>query len=416
MCEHWTACSFYPKTTFGGNSGSGVDVWKGRKVDPGSVTHGRKQFARSHTPSHRRIACLSVAPWNPYLRLLYGHLAAHGFELVEHPRFSLMWLWRARSSVGFLHFHWPESYYRYGRGPARLRRLLSWVKLVVFAARLSAARTLGYRLVWTIHQVFPHESSDRALDRRAARLLAQACHLLIAHDRCTASEARSQLAISSKIAVVPHGSYIGVYPEGLPREEARRALGVPQESFVFLCFGELRAYKEIDVLLEAFSLLSLPKARLVVAGNPKIGGVASAVRAASADNPRVISLLEFVPEGQVAELFHASDAAVLPRGDAGTSGSLVLALSLGLPVVATDVPTVRELTRDGEAGWLFRPHDLSSLRTSLERASADPSEARARGRCAFEIAKELDWTGIAEKLAELLDQTMGEERRCPESQ
>jgi glycosyltransferase involved in cell wall biosynthesis len=234
--------------------------------------------------------------------------------------------------------------------------------------------------------------------------------LLIAHDRWTASEARSQLAISSKIDVVPHGSYIGVYPEGLPRREVRRALGVPQESFVFLCFGELRAYKEIDVLLEAFSELSLPHARLVVAGNPKIGGVASAVRAAYADNPRVISLLEFVPEGQVAELFHASDAAVLPRGDGGTSGSLVLALSLGLPVVATDVPTIRELTRDGEAGWLFHPHDVSSLRTALERAGADPSEVQARGRCALEIAKELDWTGIAERLGELLDHTMGEER------
>ena len=220
-------------------------------------------------------------------------------------------------------------------------------------------------------------------------------------------EARSQLAAGSRIAVVPHGSYIGVYPEGRPRKDVRSELGVPQESFVFLCFGELRAYKEIDVLLKAFSALSLPQARLVVAGNPKIGGVASAVRAASVDNPRVVSLLEFVSEERVAELFHASDAAVSPRGDGGTSGSLVLALSMGLPVVAADVPTVRELTRDGEAGWLFRPHDLSSLRTALEHAGSDRADARARGRRAFAIANELEWTAIARNLAHLLDQTSG---------
>ena len=58
-----------------------------------------------------------------------------------------------------------------------------------------------------------------------------------------------------------------------------------------------------------------------------------------------MSLLEFVPEERVAELFHACDAAVLPTGEAGTSGSLILALSMGLPVVAADVPTTRELVR-----------------------------------------------------------------------
>ena len=75
---------------------------------------------------------------------------------------------------------------------------------------------------------------------------------------------------------------------------------------------------------------------------------------------------------------------------------------MGLPVVAADVPTVRELTRDGDAGWLFRPHELSSLRTSLERAGTDRSEAQARGRCAFEIAKELEWKGVARDLAHVL--------------
>jgi beta-1,4-mannosyltransferase len=368
----------------------------------------RSSFAQGHSVAEgrRKIACLSTAPWNPYLRLLYGHLAAHGFDVVKDPHFSLQWLWRARSTVDFLHFHWPEGLYRYGRGPARLRPLLSWAKLALFAARLAAARLLGYRLVWTIHQVFPHESASSALERRGARLLARASDLLIAHDHWTAAQARSELTRRPKqIAVVPHGSYIGVYPEGRPRSVVRSELSLPQDSFVFLCFGELRAYKEIELLLAAFSSVSLPNARLVVAGNAKTPSIGSAVRTASANDSRVVSMLAFVPEERVAELFHACDAAVLPRGDGGTSGSLVLALSLGLPVVAADLPTVRELTSDGEAGWLFRPHDSSSLQTALERVGSDPSEARARGRCAFEVAEELGWLGIARDLAKLLDQT-----------
>jgi beta-1,4-mannosyltransferase len=387
--------------------GNGIRLRQRRSA----VTNRRDQRSAAPKGARRgRIACFSTAPWNPYLRLLYGHLAARGFEAVESPVFSLQWLWQARSSVGFLHFHWSESLYRYGRGPVWLRPFLSRVKLALFAARLTAARILGYRLVWTVHQVYPHEPVDRALDRRGARLLARASHLLIAHDHWTAERARSELSSRGKkiaIAVVPHGSYIGVYPEGRPRSEMRSELGLPQDSFVFLCFGELRAYKEVELLLAAFSSVSLPNARLVVAGNVKAPSVGSALGAASSTDPRVFVLPGFVPEEDVAELFHACDAAVLPRGEPGTSGSLILALSMGLPVVAADVPTTRELTRDGEAGWLFRPHDLSSLSAALERAGSDPSEARARGLRGFETAKKLEWTGIARDLAHLLDRVNG---------
>jgi beta-1,4-mannosyltransferase len=353
--------------------------------------------------SERTIACLSTAPWNPYLRLLYEHLAAQGFELVDHPRLTLQSLWRSRSGAGFLHFHWPESFYRYGRGPARLRPFLSRVKVSLFRSRLRAARLLGYRLVWTVHQVFPHESLDRERERRGARVLARACHLLVVHDAWTAEHVRAELGVPpSRIAVVPHGSYVGVYPEGRSRPAVRRELGVDESSFVFLCFGELREYKEINLLLAAFASAQLPEARLVVAGNATSEAVGAAVRAASASDARILSLLSFIPEERVAELFGACDAAILPRGEPGTSGSLILALSLGLPVVAADVPTVRELIRNGEAGWLFRPHDVASLREVLESAAADPAAARARGRFAREIAGTLEWANSARRLALVL--------------
>jgi beta-1,4-mannosyltransferase len=363
----------------------------------------RRRGGTRETARDKRIACLSIAPWNPYLRLLYQALAAEGFELVEEPRLSLRWLWRSRSNARFLHFHWPESHYRFGRGSDRLRPLLSRLKLAVFASRLGAARLLGYRLVWTVHQIYPHESLDSGLDHRGAALLARACDLLVTHDRWTADEVASKLARrSTEVAVIPHGSYIGVYPEGRPRDEVRRDLSLPQNGFVFLCFGELRGYKEIELLLAAFSPIPHPTARLVVAGNVKATSVGSSVSAAAEADPRIVSVRGFVAESKVAELFHGCDAAVLPRGEPGTSGSLILALSLGLPVVAADVPTVREMTGEGQAGWLFRPHDASSLRTVLESAAADPENARSRGSRGRKIAEGLDWTDAARQLATLL--------------
>jgi beta-1,4-mannosyltransferase len=351
---------------------------------------------------YRKIACLSAAGRNPYLELLYRHLASHGFELVDKPDLALRWLWTHRHRVGFLHIHWPESLYRYGRGPTALRPLLSSAKLVLFGMRLWAARILGYRLVWTIHQVLPHELLW-GLDGRAARVLARACSLLNAHDRSTASSASSLLSASNEIAIVPHGSYVGVYPEGRLRSAVRTELGLSRDSFLFLCFGELRAYKEIELLLEAFASVRSGRARLLVVGNPKSPTVGLAVSAASKQDARIVSMLGFVPADRVAELYRAADAAVLPRGEDGTSGSLVLALSMGLPVVAADLATTRELTDNGEAGWLFRPHDAGSLKDALDRALSD-EDAPARGRAAFEVAEKLSWSEAAAETARLLRQ------------
>jgi beta-1,4-mannosyltransferase len=277
---------------------------------------------------------------NPYQRLLYAQLTAHGFPLVAAGRLRFRWLWQARRSVRFLHFHWPQGYWRYNRSPRRLRRPMSWVTAAVFVARLQAARLLGYRIVWTVHQVYPHEIDGRRLDRLGTRALARASDLLLAHDAGTAEVVRHELGSAArKLEIVPHGSYIGVYPEGRPRAEVRRALGIAEGAFVFLCFGELRAYKEVDSLLRAFRAAALPDAVLVVAGTVVNDEQAAAVRQAAEADARIRPLLEPVPDEGVTELFGAADAAVLTRRDGGTSGALILALSFGVPVVAARRPT-----------------------------------------------------------------------------
>jgi glycosyltransferase involved in cell wall biosynthesis len=305
--------------------------------------------------------------------------------------------------VSILHFHWPQGFYRHERGPGALRAPLSWLRLGLFGVRLRFARACGYRVAWTIHQVYPHERRSSRQDHLAARLLALSSHVLLTHDRATAEAARSALGLrEGRITVVPHGSYIGVYPPGRPRSVVREELGLPEAGFVFLCFGELRRNTGVEVLLAAWTRVGLEGSALVVAGNPKDPQAGEAVRNAAAADPRIRSLLEFCPPESVAELFGACDAVVLPRSDGGTSGSLLLALSLGLPVIAADVPNYRELVGRREAGWTFRPGDARSLAAALEQAASDVRGARTRGDDALAIARALDWSHIGARTAALL--------------
>jgi glycosyltransferase involved in cell wall biosynthesis len=356
--------------------------------------------------SRVRIASFpSVLRTNPYQRLLYDALRAHGFALAANPTFDLGWLVHARKEVGYLHFHWPQPFWRHEEGPRPLRRPLSYVKLGLFGLRLAAARALGYRVVWTVHQVLPHEVESERLDRLGARALAARSNLLIAHDGGTLESVRRELGASAgrKTAIVPHGSYLGVYPDGRSRDVVRASLGVKPGAFAFLCFGDLRDYKDVDRLLRAFSAARLPNGELIVAGSICAEAQGDEVRRHAAADPRVKPILRFVPDDLVTELFQAADAAVVARSDGGTSGSLILALSMGVPVVAARMPVYEQLLGGGTAGWLFDPGSTDSLGAALEAAAAaGPDERRLKGEAARAQAESLRWSEIGAQTAALL--------------
>ena len=360
--------------------------------------------SRRPARSSRIASFPAVLAMNPYQRLLYAHLRDEGFELEPEARFTLRWLAGARGRVDVLHLHWPEGLYRFRRGPAVLRPLGSRAKLVLFAARLAFARVLGYRIVWTVHQVYPHGSRGRGLDRLAALALARAAHVLIVHDETTRDRAAAALGprAAARLAVVPHASYVGVYPPGRPRATVRRELGLDAAAFVFLCFGELRAHKSWRLVVEAFRATTSADAALVLAGLVRSPAVRHAIVAATADDPRIRLLLRFVDDTEVGELFAAADAAVSARDDGGTSGSLLLPLSLGVPVVAADRPAYRDAAGADDAGWLYAPGDVRSLAEALQRAAADPAEARRRGDAALRRARRLRWDDAAARTAKLL--------------
>jgi glycosyltransferase involved in cell wall biosynthesis len=351
----------------------------------------------------------AVSNANPYQRLLYERLGQMGFHLERDARFKLRWLVGNRRNVSVLHFHWPQTYYVWEGSIIRLRAPLSWIKLGVFATRLAIARALRYRIIWTVHQVHPHETASPPLDRLGALVLARAADKLIVHDQSTAERAAASFGSAGEAVVIPHGSYIGVYRRQRSSAAMREELRVPEHAFVFLYFGQVRGYKAVEELLRAFSDLSDTRVRLVVAGSAVDGDEEAAVRAAARQDTRIVPLIGFVHEERVADLYGAADAVILSRTDGGTSGSLILALSLGRPVVVGNTPTYRKLIGEGRAGWIFDPSNRRSLTETLALAASSREEAGVKGEVALAIAETLDWNDIAARTAEVMAKTGGRE-------
>jgi glycosyltransferase involved in cell wall biosynthesis len=129
------------------------------------------------------------------------------------------------------------------------------------------------------------------------------------------------------------------------------------------------------------------------------------VSAAAERDSRIQLMLEPVPVESVDELFKVSDAAVFPRGDGWTSGSLILAMSMGIPVVAARRPTYVELMDGETAGWLFEPGDVSSLKDCLSAAATNREQARRKGAFALDLARRMSWARSAAMTGRLIART-----------
>jgi glycosyltransferase involved in cell wall biosynthesis len=356
--------------------------------------------------SATHIVAYPLVPQNPYQALLYEAMGPHGFTVGEGD-LRLRWLFRHRRRAHILHFHWPQSWYVHRSQPGGP---LSAIKLVLFALQLAGARLLAYKIAWTVHEVYPLNPAARWVDQTGSRILALASHVLLANDRETAAQAREELGRpANKIRVVPHPSYVGAYPEGRSRADVRRELGIPDSSFVFLLFGHVTAYKRVERFVNAFRAADLKDAALVVAGLNQHEPSAEHIRRAAAEDDRIKPLLEFIPDERVAELFGAADAAIAPRQDGGTSGALVLAMSMGLPVISADVPTYRRVTEDEAAAYLYEPWNEQSMGEAFKTAASDPAAARAKGEAGRAIVAPLSWENLAATAAGLFRSALGDE-------
>jgi glycosyltransferase involved in cell wall biosynthesis len=147
--------------------------------------------------------------------------------------------------------------------------------------------------------------------------------------------------------------------------------------------------KGLDVLLDAMALAPAPT-RLVIVGDGPEGERLRAQRDALGLADRV----EFRPlswDVRVADLMWAFDGLVLPSRLEGFPVTIVEAMLAGLPVVATDVGSVREaVVPDGDdrTGWIVPPEEPPALAAAIAELVGDLPAAAAMGERARDVARE----------------------------
>jgi glycosyltransferase involved in cell wall biosynthesis len=345
---------------------------------------------------------------NPYQSILYKELERHGVSVeygclltssqtLNQLLLPIETLVRRIAGTRLTHIHWTYGFEIYGSSRYPFLRTVSeaWFYLWLWTVRIS-----GMRLVWTAHNVLPigPRFTD---DIKARRRLVDASDLVIAHSRATLAELAELGIVPHKSVVIPHGPYQIVGKQ----EELRIPASTPgPRKFLFL--GMMSEYKGIDTLLTSFA--NLPPgldAELTVVGECVDPSLQASLRDLARASTRRIELrFERVPEAEVSQLLEGADAMVLPYRKSTTSGSALLALSHGRPLIVPSLPGLAELPEDAVMRY---DRTVEGLTKSLaDLIGADGSVLAKMSEAGYAYCASLSWESIARKTLDEMDQTL----------
>lgn len=285
-------------------------------------------------------------------------------------------------------------------------------------------RVLGRKIVMTAHNVNAgrRDGTDSLANRLSLRTQYRLCHHIFVHTNKMKQELIDEFGVSpARVTVIPYGLNNAVLDSSLTSAEAKQRFGIHPTERTILFFGQIGPYKGLDLLVTAFEALleNRQDYRLIVAGKPKPGADQYWSEVSRRLQPhiqqgRVIADIRHIPDDETELYFKAADVLVLPYREIFQSGILFLGYSFGLPVIATDVGSLKDDVLEGRTGMVCRPDGPEDLAAAIARYF-DSDLFRALDRTRLDIRAHLkaqhSWDVVASMTRDVYAQLLGHRDR-----
>lgn len=335
-------------------------------------------------------------PDNPYQELLAKSLKEQGVE-VQFPQgyrrvFPIFRAIKTQSqSFQVLHIHWLNPYLK---GLTWLTKLTYSIKLL---GDLLLVKGKGYKVIWTIHNALPHEAKFPWLELWTRRFVAKVVDQMIIHQACSIPEIATLYQFeAAKAVVIPHGNYREIYQTPISPLEARQKLDLPLTGLIYLNLGMLRPYKGVDQLLDVWKnhQETLKEDTLVIAGKAADDSYGDTLKEKANSLPNVILQNHFIEEELIHLYFSAADFVVCPFRRILTSGSIILAMSFGKPVIAPRFNTIAETLGKADT-LLYDPEKETGLADAIYQSKQ--ADRTVLSKIVEEECDRLDWSNIGDQ-------------------
>lgn len=328
-----------------------------------------------------------TARWPKLRRLVTAY-----FKLFTHV---------TRSDTRLIHIQWPYKLVFFDRTVLNLYY-----------------KALGKKTVFTAHNIdaAARDGNQSWANRASLRFHYRIIDHIIVHTERMKSELSQEFGIKkSKITVIPHGIMSAVPETSLDRSAARKRLGLGAGDRIMLAFGLITPYKGLEYLVDAFGLLCKQdqNIKLIIAGRikecPEYWKKINVLIERNGLQNSIITHLRHIPDDEVEIFFKAADVLVMPYRGIFQSGVIFLAYRFGLPVIATDVGSLKEVVIDGKNGFICKVDDAVDLADSIDHFFASElfqNQERSRQQIREHAFARYSWTGIAEQTRQVYAQLL----------
>jgi beta-1,4-mannosyltransferase len=295
-----------------------------------------------------------------YFWLYYDHLQKYGIELLDTKKtsFSKEWLDENKNNVDVVHFHWPAYIY----SKSDFKEFFD--SMIGFIGLLRLAKKYKIKIVWTVHNLFPHERNNMLLEYITRLSLCWYTDALFVHFWGAKERIKRLFFKKSNVYVIPHGTFEEVFPNTKNRLQARQVLEIQEDAFVYLMFGPIRPYKGIVDAIDAFLRCKEDNDILLIVGSPSDKGLSDYVAKQSIARIGIKSHIYLVDKADVCVFFNSADVVLLPYKDVFTSGNLFLAITFKVPVICPDIGIMEDLVND-HIGVKYDRNDRSGLLNAM---------------------------------------------------
>ncbi len=269
---------------------------------------------------------LYVDPWpesndNEYLQLLYhGVFKKLKIKNLKRTIYPLLFFYKIFGMKLIVHHHWFDA-----------RTYKSAVTIIWKLVWLFMFKAVGGKIVWTVHNKYPHHGLFIKFNKYARILMAFIATDLHVHCSNVIVTMSQILKVSKdKFFVVKHPNYeVDIFSQdiAIDKFEKKYQYKIDQSKTIFLIFGQIAKYKGIRELLEIINEIE-DDFVLIIAGKikEKSGTYFSDIKKLIM-NRKIIVLDSFILADDVPILFNVSDYVVFNYKDILTSGAVILALN-----------------------------------------------------------------------------------------
>lgn len=303
-----------------------------------------------------RSVALAVYPYYPdndWQEVVYGDLRRDDVQITVLESIRIQPWMEARLLNGgsvVLHLNWTAPVSQKSEdvvaSMTEVRRVLD---------ELARFRELGGRIIWTVHNVLPHELRFLAPELVLCQGIAALAHTIMVMNPETPRLVSDWYALpSQKTVQIDHPSYLGRFPNTVSGAAARRAQGLSSDDVVLLFIGSLRPYKGLEDLLPAFEMAhaNFNRLKLLIAGPPGPGYSSERLGELLAAREGLSAEIGYVAPDRMQYWCNAADVMVLPYRESLNVSVVSLSATFGLPVAIRRAPSSEYLRSEAWVSFL----------------------------------------------------------------